>query len=177
MTPPAAPANADGAPEEHRADEPVTLDDDQLARYGEVRTFLDEDALHDLLLRRGSAILDQPIPYLVRAVRNQQIDNWRKHRRDLSFDELSPNTSSTSAMWDPLVRVAQSDELSRVLDAIASMDDRDVLVLWAHEAGSSDEEIQAEWDRLQYKPANPSLEALRKRRERARAALRRLVEG
>jgi DNA-directed RNA polymerase specialized sigma24 family protein len=157
-------------------DEPRPTDDDGEA-YERASRVLGTERVHDLVARRGPELLNKPIPYLVRSARNLSISEWRKHRPpSVPLDESLDNEPIThGAPWDPVARVVASDELARVIDALASMDDRDVLVVWRNVQGASDETIQREWDELGLEPREPSLAAIRKRRERARDELRRRV--
>ena len=149
------------------------------AMYRALARVTDLEALHELVVAKGVEVLDLPFPYLVVAARNRRRDHLRREARtvrnehDLSaVDETVPAPRS---LWDPLEQVMANDELRRTLEALASMDDPDVLVVWSAAQGLSDEEIASEWDSLGFSPAHPTPTTIRKRRERARRELRRKV--
>jgi hypothetical protein len=147
------------------------------AMYRALTGVTDLDALHELVAAKGVEVLDFPFPYLVVAVRNRRRDQLRRdartthHEQDLSDVDIS--LPAPRSLWDPLEQVMASDELRRTLEALASMDDRDVLVVWSSAQGLSDEEIASEWDSLGLSPSHPTPTAIRKRRGRAREELRR----
>jgi hypothetical protein len=147
------------------------------ALYVALSQAVDLDGLHDLIATKGMEILELPFPYLVVAARNRVRDRLRRQaREDPSASANTPDAAASPILWDPLELVMANDELRRTLEALAAMDDRDVLVVWLSAQGSSDEEIVAEWDSLGFAPSHPTLAAVRKRRERARAELRRRVD-
>lgn len=138
----------------------------------------DLDALHDLVAAKGVEVLDFPFPYVVVAARNRLRDRIRRAKweeADLPAEELIP--PGPRSVWDPLELVVANDELRRTLHALASMDDRDILVIWSAAKGLSDATIASEWDSLGMRPRNPTPSAIRKRRERARAELRRRAQA
>jgi hypothetical protein len=147
-----------------------------LERYRQLREVADPDAVQDLVARHGPAILDRSLPYLVVSARNEQRGRARKAsaRREVSY-AAPPDQQLTPRTWDPLARVASNDQLRRVLEALASLDDRDVLVVWRRAEGVTDDEIRAEWDARGFMPPHPNDDAIRKRRERARARLRTML--
>jgi len=134
----------------------------------------DIDGLHDLIAAKGVEILELPFPYLVVAARNRARDQVKRHLREtsVSFDDV-PDLPASPSLWDPVELVATSDELGRTLKALADMDDRDVLVIWLAAQGKTSEEIVATWDELGFTPRHPEVAAIRQRRKRARAALKR----
>ena len=141
--------------------------------YELLRGVSDADALHDLIVQHGPEILDQPIPYLVTAARHRRISNWR--HAGMNSAPLGPGVdrpSPRASFWDPAERVAADEELRQVLSALTEMDDRDVLVLWRHVQGASDDQILDEWKSLGFDPSNINIAAIRKRRSRARVELR-----
>jgi hypothetical protein len=160
----------------HESEGTSELDAKRLSTYQRLREIADPDDVHDLLARYGPGILDRGLPYLVAAARNRLRSRLRRGygrfevpTRDLSADQPTPRA------WDPLVRLVASEQLTKLVSVLASMDDRDVLVVWRHAEGVPDEEIRAEWDARGFLPQSPSVESIRKRRERARATLRRLT--
>ena len=153
------------------------LSDQQRKRYAELLRVSDPDALHDLLVRHGPGILDRDLPYLVVAARNQQRSTLR--RGAASHEVPSPDIRDDQAersLWDPLARVVADEALNDLLTALGDLDSRDLLVLWSHAAGRSDAEIAAQWDDLQFDPPRPSIESIRKRRQRARTRLRKRLD-
>ena len=130
----------------------------------------DQDSLQDLIVRHGPDVVDLPIPYLVTAARNQRVSQWRHTKRDR--EAPLHESDGPSSFWDPAERVAASDELSRLLDALAERDNRDILVLWRHVQGATDDEILAEWTALGFEPGGITTDAIRQRRSRVRRALR-----
>ena len=143
--------------------------------YRRLMAAVDEEALHDLVARSGPAVLELPFPYVVVAARNRRRDRERSERRSVPTEPAALPEREAAPGWDPLEIALASDSLRRTLDALATMDDRDVLVVWLHAQDHSDVEIAEAWDALGLLPPSPSTESIRKRRERARAALRQLV--
>lgn len=147
------------------------------AMYRALTGVADLDALHELVAAKGVEVLDLPFPYLVVAVRNRRRDQLRRDARKAQNEQELASIDGTlpapRSLWDPLEQVMANDALRRTLEALAAMDDRDVLVVWSATQGLSDEEIASEWDSLGLSPPNPTPTAIRKRRERARQELRR----
>jgi len=148
------------------------LSADQSMRYAELLRVSDADALHELLLRHGPAILDRELPYLVVAAGNQRRSMAR--RGAASHEIPSPDIRGDDqprSIWDPLASAIAREGFAELLAALGDLDPRDLLVLWSHAAGASDKEIAAQWHDLQFDPPSPSIESIRKRRERARVRL------
>ena len=133
----------------------------------------DLESLHDLIARKGPEVLDLPFPYLVVAARNRLRDSLRRKVHEVPLGSEEGSVTPAPSVWDPLEVALAKDELRRTLETLARMDDRDVLVVWLAARGVADEKIVAEWDSLGFEPRHPTLSAIRKRRERARAELRR----
>ena len=158
------------------ADEPPTTD--RLALYQKLRRIADPDALHQVIAAHGPGILDKGLPYILIAARN-----WQRsaHRRTVAHPEVPlsdlPAEPSSGSIWDPFERLAQKQGLRALADALAHLEDEDFLVVWRHAEGESDVAIQQEWDKLGFRPASPSVEYLRKRRQRAREQLRQRLKG
>lgn len=144
--------------------------------YRRLVTAVGEEALHDLVGRSGPSVLDLPFPYVVVAARNRLRDRQRLGHRTVTTDPSELPEVPAAPSWDPLEIALTSDTLRRTLEALAEMDDRDVLVVWLHAQDRSDAEIAVTWDALGLQPPSPSEVAIRKRRERARAALRHRME-
>jgi hypothetical protein len=150
----------------------------RLNTYQRLREIADPDDIHDLLARYGPGILDRGLPYLVVAARNRLRSRLRRgySRYEVPTEDPPPD-EPTSRAWDPLTRLVASEQLTKLLSALASMDDRDILVVWRNVEGVADEEIRAEWDARGFQPRTPSAESIRKRRERARETLRNIIES
>ena len=134
----------------------------------------DPGRLADLWMRYGSSVFDRDVPYLLVALRRLSIDEYRRAKRE---DELvnkqrqaADRAPFTEA--DPAEIVASRNDLTEVSRALASLEERDAWALWWHAAGLNDLEIAQRWTEAGFSPANPSRDLLRKRRERARSALR-----
>jgi len=150
------------------------LDQGRIAKYQRLREVADPDAVHDLVGRHGIEILDRTFPYLVVAARNRRIAAYRRNSKDYLVRDI-PDRATGVDSQDPLAAILEDATLSKVLEAMALLDDRDVLVLWRSAEGVSDEEIRVEWNLRGFNPPWPTTEALRKRRERARQRLLQIV--
>jgi hypothetical protein len=141
----------------------------RIAHYRELLAASDADSVHDLVVRHGPEILDRDLPYLIVAARNQLRSEMRRgsSRYDTPVSEPPQETTVEGSAWDPLARVMAHERLRELAEAMAGLDPRDVLVLWAHAAGHSDAEIIEQWNRLGFSPLGPTAVAIRKRRERA----------
>jgi len=149
---------------------------DRVGLYRKLSRLTGLDALHQLIAAHGPEILDKGLPYLLVAARN-----WKRSalRRRAAHVEVSvPDLDHLpSSLWDPFRQLEQKESLRAVLGALAELDDQDVLVVWRHAEGHSDEEIRREWNALGFEPRDPSVEYLRKRRQRARESLRETLRG
>jgi hypothetical protein len=156
----------------------TTLSDDRLALYEKLRRITDPDALHQLIAAHGAEILEKGLPYILIAARN-----WRRnlHRQAVAHPEVpvgdlpADPASSSRSVWDPYERLAQKEGLRALAHALAQLDEADFLVVWRHAEGEPDTLIQQEWDAVGFEPRRPSVEYLRKRRQRAREQLRALL--
>jgi hypothetical protein len=152
------------------------MDHAQLARYRELLKASDADDVHELIARHGAQILGRDLPYLIVAVRNTRRSALRRGAvRYETPTQHPPEVAAPESVWDPVARVIANEGLRDLASAMAELAPQDILVLWAHASGHSDEEIVRQWDRLGFTPPHPSLELIRKRRERAGARLRELV--
>ncbi len=108
-----------------------------LARSGE------PGYLAELWLRRGSAIFDRDIPYLLVALRRMAIDEHRHERRQTVLTErlgrIAARAPFTEA--DPAEIVAAHSNLLEVVQALSSLEEQDAWALWWHAAGLDDDEI------------------------------------
>jgi hypothetical protein len=75
-------------------------------------------------------------------------------------------------LWDP-TDWGPNKPLRRVLEALASLSDDQLLALWRHVEGLPDEEIAKQWKSRRLRSDNPSAEAVAEARESAIARLRR----
>ncbi len=155
------------------AKEPQTVD--RIEVYRKLSRISDKDALHQLIAAHGTEILDRGLPYVLIAARN-----WKRSaiRRGASHTEV-PVTDleiePSSSLWDPFQQLEQKEALRSVTDALAQLEDPDFLVIWRHAEGYSDLDIQREWNELGFDPPRPAVEYLRKRRQRARERLRKIL--
>jgi hypothetical protein len=152
------------------------MDHAQLARYRELLKASDADDVHELIARHGAEILSRDLPYLVVAVRNTRRSALRRGaERYETPTKHPPEVADLESVWDPVARVIAHEGLRELASAMAELAPQDVLVLWAHASGHSDQEIVRQWEELGFTPPHPSSELIRKRRERAGARLRGLV--
>ena len=146
---------------------------DRIELYRELSRITDLDALHSVIAAQGAEILDKGLPYVLIAARN-----WRRsaHRRSLAHQEIAvTDAPEPASVWDPFQELAQNESLARLTSALSELADEDVLVVWRHAEGYADSEIQHEWDELGFEPRTPTMEYLRKRRQRAREQLKDLL--
>lgn len=136
---------------------------------------LDMDGLHQLLADRGAALLDKSVPYLLVAARNRVRSTYRRDSRRSELELEAEGPASSAYGLDPATVVAQQAELDAVIIALGRLDPAYSWPLWWHAAGYSDDEIIQYWDEAGLEPSNPTAASIRKRRERARQQLRRLV--
>jgi hypothetical protein len=150
-----------------------------LAHYAKALSDGMGEAIHDLIVRRGPAVLRRGIPYLLLAARWRRAETMRteKRRRDLlhRYEEEAVATLPHS-VWDPYDIVSANEALRRVADALSELSDQDALVVWRNAQGVADHDIAAEWQSLGFQPEAPTVDFIRKRRERAREWLRRRLE-
>lgn len=146
---------------------------DRIELYRKLSRIADLDALHSVIAAHGAEVLDKGLPYVLIAARN-----WRRsdHRRSAAHPEVPvTDAPEPASLWDPFQELAQNESLRRLTSALAELADEEVLVVWRHAEGYTDGEIQQEWDALAFEPRTPSVEYIRKRRQRARARLKELV--
>ena len=141
--------------------------------YRAVSRRADLDALHDVIVRHGLEALAWDVPYLVVAARNQTRSRARTDSRRATPVAEVPEPPE-AALDDPLDLAVQGDMRRRLLLALAQLPDEDVIVVWYHANGYSDREIQ---QGLVGRGASADLtvEAIRKRRQRAHERLRSLL--
>lgn len=143
----------------------------EIYRVLQNRLHVDDHAhLQSVLARNGAGLLDRGVPYLLTAVRNERISNWRRTAR-----EVVSEGPEQIAVLDPAAIVAQRDELGAAMDAIRSIEERDGWLLWWTAEGFLLSEIAEMWDEAGFDPQKPSPEYLRVRRSRARQRLRELL--
>lgn len=140
--------------------------------YRRLAGFKDRDALHEALTRNPS-LLDRDVPTVIAAARFRGLDEHRKEaRRARIVTESAAELLPSQLSLDPLQAVLAREELAQLRAALAELDQIDLLVVWLHASGHSDQEIADTWDALKLKPAAPSPAAIRKRRARVREQLR-----
>lgn len=150
---------------------PQTIDRAEL--YRKLSRISDIDALHSLIAAHGAEILDKGLPYVLIATRNLRRS---EHRRSVAHSDVTAaSIQGPVSLWDPYQQLEHTESLQRVTSALSELDDEDVLVVWKHAEGYSDTEIQQEWDVLGFEPRAPTVEYLRKRRQRARERLKKLL--
>jgi len=132
---------------------------------------LDADALHQLLVDKGTDLLDASVPYLVVAARNRARSTARRERRRADLESAATSQTRPS-VFDPADIVAARQELSAVIVELGRLDPAYSWPLWWHAGGFSDDDIVELWNDAGFEPRNPSPAAIRKRRQRARSDLR-----
>lgn len=144
----------------------------------EVAAEQSEEGLHTLIAEGGLGILDKEVPYLICASRERA---WRDRRRDVRRSRLlqrSPGRATLSqsnaaaSLWDPYERLAGRERMRILLDLLSDLPNEDVLSLWWHASGVTDREILERLMRLDDAHGALTLDALRQRRSRTRAALK-----
>lgn len=148
--------------------------------YRRALELADEDSVHDVIARAGVEILSQKVPYVVQAARWQQASSYRKETRRQSLREeagVAPLLSPSLSLWDPYEQIAHIQEFKVVADALSTLPDEDVMALWGHLEGRSDKEIMDQWVASGVGPKNPTVEVIRKRRQRALARLKVMVQS
>lgn len=146
--------------------------------YRRAIALTDEESVHDVLVREGPQILKKGLPFLITAARWRKKDRIRKTQRNMQrevpTDQIDLARANPS-IWDPYQLVTKNEVLHVVLDELSKLPDEDVLSVWDHFMGYSDKEIKKKWKQLSLLPKDPSLELIRKRRQRALEALRESV--
>lgn len=138
--------------------------------YRAVANAVGTEALHELIARRGPEVLAMGVPFLIRACRWRAVDHARRTRRELPIDEVTDPLLLVA--FDSVYESALAGERHRALaEALADMQDRDVLNLWGRAHGATDEEIAAALS-----GGEPvSIDTVRQRRLRAIKHLRMLL--
>jgi hypothetical protein len=118
------------------------------------------------------------LPYLVAKARYEVLNRQRKafQRHEISSGSL-PDVATQSFEDAYVDWVIADSALRRVLEAVSQLSDEDVIILWRHVEGMSDQQIRDRWASWRLPTPAPSIAALRKRRERIRNRLRLEVEG
>jgi DNA-directed RNA polymerase specialized sigma24 family protein len=138
---------------------------------------LDAEALHQLLVEKGPTLLDAAVPYLVVAARNRALSSARRDHRRSQLEEREALSRPSAPTLDPAELVVARSALTSTIVALGNLKPTYSWPLWWHAAGFDDDEIVSLWDAAGFRPPSPSLATVRKRRERARAQLRKLLEG
>jgi hypothetical protein len=145
--------------------------------YEHLRSRADLDAVHELVAKYGTAVLERGVPYVLVAARNRLRSDARRASatREVAVGNVESAVDPPNPLLDPFERVSRRPALRAVLAAMSQMDPADALIVWRTSEGVPDVEIVEEWNELGYEPTHPSAEYIRKRRERARQALRKRV--
>jgi hypothetical protein len=165
------------------SDDVTPPQEDTEAVYRGVATPTTRDGLHTLIAEKGPEFLNQGLPYVVYAARLRIRRDERRERRQQHLlrmrfrGEAAPTEGVVpqTSCWDPYERAARSELLRNLIDALARLPDADAMILWRCAEGYSDREIVARWRQFGGSEPPPSEASVRKRRERAREALRRLL--
>src|SRR5688572_11941343 len=91
----------------------------------------DIDAVHDLIARHGTAILDRGLPYVLVAARNRIRDTQRQagRRREHPFPAGEP-VDPRQPIDDALGALKLSTAEERLARALDRLGDREVVLLW-----------------------------------------------
>lgn len=143
-----------------------------LAVYMRALGVTDIDSLHEVVAKRGVAVLHKGLPYVVLAARLEMLAAARTSSRRRGIREEKRHELSATSTWDPYEQTAKFEGLRALADALAELPDGDILTIWRNAEGYSDKEIIKEWKQLGLEPSNPTPASIRKRRERARRWLR-----
>lgn len=109
------------------------------------------------LIRCGPGGLKRSLPLLIQ---------WARSRR-------SGEPSGRASLLDPAELGSRHNEpIRRVLEALASLSDEELVALWRHVEGLSDEEIASQWKTQGLGPMDPSPVMVAEAREVALARLR-----
>lgn len=147
------------------------LEDDRTRRYRKLDGIRDRDALQDALARDPS-LWDKDTPIVIAAARFRHVDERRRAARRAEILAQAPTETPAADRWDPLARLLAREALNELRAALAELDRRDLIVIWLHASGHTDQEIIRTWNALELSPRDPSPDSIRKRRERVRANLR-----
>ena len=149
-------------------DSSSVVDTDQATLdYVRLSKAVSKDELHEQIARKGLSVLSRGIPYVVQAARWQRIDKARRDARALPLETDLPDTGQMVGPFD----ATMADEARRdLLEALTDLPDADVLAVWRHAEGWSDDEIALAIEELG--GGRLTSAGVRKRRERALARLR-----
>jgi hypothetical protein len=133
----------------------------------------DRDALHEVVVRNGAEILECGVPYIVVSARHRAARERKRAARDVSIDKADESWLSV----DPYEQIEKNDTLRGLINHLATLPDEDVVLVWAHAQGASTEEMRKLWQAAGFEPKAPTLDALRKRLQRAHEKLRAMVRA
>lgn len=133
---------------------------------------MSREELHDQIAQKGLEVLERGIPYVIQAARWGRIDAARRAGRETS---LGDNEPPDPRLTSPFVEVAASEERQLLIEALSELPDADVLAVWRHHEGWSDEEIAVAIAEIG--GGKLTAATIRKRRERAMVKLRTLLTG
>jgi hypothetical protein len=145
-----------------------------------IRTAGSED-VHEALAHTGTEILKHGVPYLVTAARWRAKDHFRRDARRqelLDRDKQSYEMDlASSQSWDPYEWAVRSESSRRLLKLLGELPNRELLTVWGHARGSSNEEILADWVTHGLEQEGDSPDTVERVRQAAIARLRRRVKG
>jgi hypothetical protein len=137
--------------------------------YEKIVQRVSKDELHDQIARQGLEILDRGIPYVIQAARWRRIDVARRNARESPLE-----TEPVGLIMNPFELAVANEERRRLVDALATFPDADVLAIWRHVEGIPDHEIAVAIEALGLARISPA--GVRMRRMRALGKLRQLLE-
>jgi len=153
---------------------PKGLDPLEIYRRFERRPELEE--VHERLISKASSKasdllspLRNTFSYVIERARLDAKSRVRAQARQAA---LALERSETLPALDPLAMLRQRDLAARLAQALATLSDIDAQIVWLHAEGYSDQEIHQRLAEKFPQRSSPSLESIRKRRERARKRLR-----
>lgn len=148
-----------------------------LSVYRRAIQIMEQDSVHDAIVKGGIEILQKGIPYVVVASRWQKLKKFRKKSaQDLPITN-EESIIAPPSIWDPFEQVSQNEVLKIITDSLADFSDEDIIAVWGHAEGRSDKEILQIWIDQKLGPPNPKLSLIRKRRERALKRLRSILKN
>lgn len=136
--------------------------------YTRALRFADPDSVHDAIAQRGPSVLRSGVPYLLQAARWELASSRRTASRRVGPAPLdATELAAPPSLWDPFERAARSETMRVVALALADLREEEVIAVWDHFVGDSDAAIREKWTNLGLGGPSPSLEKVRKVRQRA----------
>lgn len=136
--------------------------------YHSVTPYVDRDDFHEVLATRGPDLLNEDVPYIIRACRWKHIDRVRRLSRESELLDGSNLEDSLLAKVEDAFEVLVADaRLVQLRSALSQLTDIDVLIVWKTADGDDDHRIATQ--------LNVSVDVVRQRRSRAVGRLRELI--